>query len=475
MTSLPTYGAAAAACGARDKVARRPVGERRDGSSKKKSESPSKSADAGASSDTSPSRVLRIPRAYGGAIVFDTRTNDVAGVDAYFAFVRAWFDARGNQLPLIDDGQEGIRELAAANAAATSAEWPSPPGQVTMRYEPVAPRHPKPNLPPPIAGDTYPTTPGLERRSVSTYVIAKAEERFATSTGLAVRHTEDGIVAEVEMRPPSGQLTNDALAEIRTVAAQLSAVDDDVLDVLLANAIANGADADDLHTIEIDAILDTRQRGVRHKADGGKTYLAGRRQETRDDAVERLRRLETLYVSIGERKMRGKLVREYDRVVGIQRLITDPNDDQRVLAVRYRFGKWFAAWRDGYALAPRRLLELDGRNRAPAKTLGRYFVQRARETDERGRIVRRVRDVLVDLRRPLHDTTGKNAGRPRANFEEHLETLEREGIFAAWGYIEANDSKNADAILGAGYKRAEAWLDLNLFVVLASGAIDPTG
>jgi len=41
-----------------------------------------------------------------------------------------------------------------------------------------------------IAGDTYPTTPGLERRNVSTYVIAKAEERYATSTGLAVRHTE---------------------------------------------------------------------------------------------------------------------------------------------------------------------------------------------------------------------------------------------------------------------------------------------
>lgn len=433
------------------------------------------SADADESNDTSPNRLLRIPRAYGGAIVFETRTRDTAAVDTYFAFVRVWFDARGNQLPLIDDGQEGIRELAAANVAATSAEWPSPPGQVTMRYEPAAPRHSRPNLPPPIAGDTYPTTPGLERRSVSTYVIAKAAERFATSTGLAVRHTENGIIAEVEMRPASGQLTDDALAEIRTVAAQLSAVDDDVLDVLLANAIANGADGDDLHTIEIDAILDTRQRGIRHKADGGKTYLAGRRQETRDDAVERLRRLETLYVSIGERKMRGKLVREYDRVVGIQRLITDPDDDERVVAVRYRFGKWFAAWREGHAFAPRRLLELDGRNRAPAKTLGRYFVQRAHEMDERGRIVRRIRDILVDLRRPLYDTTGKNAGRPRAKLEEHLKTLEHEGIFSAWGYIEAGDGKNADAVLGAGYKKADAWLDLTLFIVLAPGAIDPTG
>jgi len=424
---------------------------------------------------SAPPRSLRIARPYGGVIVFETHSPTASGVDSYFAFVQSWFDARGTQLSLIDDGQEGLRELADANAAATSAEWPSPPGHVTMRYEAIAPKQVRPSLPPPIAGDTYPTTPGLERRSVSTYVIAKAEERYATSTGLAVRHTEDGIIAEVEMRPASGQLTEEALAEIRTVAAQLSAVDDDVLDVLLANAIANGADVDGLHTIEIDAILDTRQRGVRHKTEGAKTYLAGRRQETRDDAVERLRRLETLYVSIGERKMRGKTVREYDRVVGIQRLITDPNNQERVIAVRYRFGKWFGAWRDGHEFAPRRLLELDGRNGAPTKTLGRYFVQRAQESDEQGRIARRVRDVLTDLRRPLHDTTGKNAGRPRLKFEENLAELEAEGIFAGWGYVEAGDSKNADAAIGAGYKKADAWLDLTLFVLLSPKALEPAG
>jgi len=428
------------------------------------------SFDVTARNGTPPPRLLRIARPYGGVIVFETHSPNTGAVDSYFAFVQSWFDTRGTQLSLIDDGQEGLRELADANAAATSAEWPSPPGHVTMRYEAIAPKQVRPSLPPPIAGDSYPTTPGLERRSVSTYVIAKAEERYATSTGLAVRHTEDGIIAEVEMRPASGQLTEEALAEIRTVAAQLSAVDDDVLDVLLANAIANGADVDGLHTIEIDAILDTRQRGVRHKTEGAKTYLAGRRQETRDDAVERLRRLETLYVSIGERKMRGKTVREYDRVVGIQRLITDPNNQERVIAVRYRFGKWFGAWRDGHEVAPRRLLELDGRNGAPTKTLGRYFVQRAQESDEHGRIARRVRDVLTDLRRPLHDTTGKNAGRPRLKFEENLAELEAEGIFAGWGYVEAGDSKNADAAIGAGYKKADAWLDLTLFVLLSPKA-----
>ena len=419
-------------------------------------------------------RTLRIERPYGGAVVFETRSGDVDAVTTYFDFVTSWFAERGSQLPLIDDGTEGPRELAAAHEAANSPEWLTPPGQVTMRYEPAVPRSVRPNLPPPIAGDTYPTTPGIERRSVSTYVIARPDERFETSTGLAVRHTEQGGTAHVEMRPANGQLTDAAVSEIRKVAAQLSAVDDDVLDVLLANAIANGSDADGLHTIEIDAILDTRQRGVRHKAEGRKTYLSGRRQETRDDAVARLRRLETLYVSIGERKMRGKMVREYDRVVGIQRLITDPNNDERVVAVRYHFGKWFTAWREGHAVAPRRLLELDGRNGAPTKTVGRYFVQRALEADARGRIVRRVRDILADIRRPLPEATGKNAGRPRAQLEEHLETLEREGVFATWGYVEA-DGKNADALLGAGYKKAGSWLELSLFVVLAPEAIHPPG
>jgi len=418
---------------------------------------------------------LSVARPYGGVIVFEASTTDPNAVREYFAFVRAWFDARSLQLSLIEDGQEGIRELSAANAAASSAEWPPPPGQITMRYEPPSLKVTRPTLPPPISGNTYPTTPGLERRSVSTYVIARPEERYATLTGLAIRHTEGEFAAEVEMRPIDGRLDDKALAEIRAVAAELSAVDDDVLDVLIANAIANGADAEGLYTIEIDGILETRQRGSKTKAEGAKTYLSGRRQEMRDDAVERLRRLETLYLAIGERKMRGKAVREYDRVVGIQRLITDPENEERVLAVRYRFGKWFEAWRDGHALAPRRLLELDGRNGAPVKTIGRYFVQRAREVDARGRIVRQVRDVLTDLRRPLYDTTGKNAGRPRQKFEEYFKALQVENVFATWGYVEAADSTDADLALGSGYNKAAAWLDLHVFVVLGKAALDPVG
>jgi hypothetical protein len=422
-----------------------------------------------ATTDAASPRTLRIERPYGGAVIFETVSDDADAVTTYFAFVTSWFAERGSQLPLLDDGTEGPRELAAAHEAANSPEWLSPPAQVTMRYESATPRSVRPNLPPPIAGDTYPTTPGIERRSVSTYVIARPDERFETSTGLAVRHTEKDGTAQVEMRPVDGQLTDEAVTEIRNVAAQLSAVDDDVLDVLLANAIAHGHDGEGLYTIEIDAIIDTRQRGVKHKSESGKSYLSGRRQETRDETVERLQRLQTLYVSIGERKMRGKMVREYDQVLNIPRIITDPGNKERVIAVRYSFGKWFRAWRDGHAVAPRRLLELDGRNGAPAKVLGRYFIQRALEADSQDRIVRNVRELLRDLRRNLPDDAGKNSGRPRVLLEEHLDTLEREGVLASWGYLEAN-GKRVDAMLGSGYKKTMVWLDLHIFVVLAPEA-----
>ena len=62
----------------------------------------------------------------------------------------------------------------------------------------------------PAVSHSYPTTPGIERRSVSTYVIARPDERFETSTGLAVRHTEKDGTAQVEMRPVDGQLTDEA-------------------------------------------------------------------------------------------------------------------------------------------------------------------------------------------------------------------------------------------------------------------------
>ncbi len=137
-------------------AARRSATTRHDGIPKKKANVTSTPAGTVGLADSATERSLRISRPYGGAIVFETRTNDAASIETYFAFVRAWFDARGNQLPLLDDGQEGIRELAAANTAATSA-MAEPTWAGTMRYESSAPKHAKPNLPPPIAGDTYPT------------------------------------------------------------------------------------------------------------------------------------------------------------------------------------------------------------------------------------------------------------------------------------------------------------------------------
>ena len=61
----------------------------------------------------------------------------------------------------------------------------------------------------------------FERRSVSSYIIARPEERVPTETGLALRHVEGELVATVEMRPLQrrGGVTDEALARVAEIAS----------------------------------------------------------------------------------------------------------------------------------------------------------------------------------------------------------------------------------------------------------------
>jgi hypothetical protein len=93
--------------------AKRTDNSRRGDESSKKGRRKSPTSDA--TTDTASLRTLRIERAYGGAVVFETSSGDVDAITTYFAFVTSWFAERGIQLPLIDDGTEGPRALAAAS------------------------------------------------------------------------------------------------------------------------------------------------------------------------------------------------------------------------------------------------------------------------------------------------------------------------------------------------------------------------
>ncbi len=411
-------------------------------------------------------RILRIPRPYGGEIVLTAGA--LSGVDAYLERVRDWFERQPEELQLFTEGatDTGARELTRFNLVASS-QWDAPPATVEVRYEPPLQKRPQ-RLPPPIVGDDYPAIAGIERRGVSTFVLhARTDALYDTERGVAVMHREASHIAEVEMRPLGGggevefmPATSAKLAEVRSAAARMSAVVEDVLDVLVSNAIENTMDAEGYHTLDIDAILEAR--GLEKKRKGGpgsKTYAAGHHVEARDAVVDAIKKLDTLYVALAPvRETKRKRLRDWDRVLNVQRYtLEEPTN--RVHSVRYELGTWFARWKDDHVLAPRRILELDAKREAPAKTLARYFTQRRRDADERGRIVRRIRNLFLETASEID--RGKNPQRSRDWIEESLETLRRDGIIAAWSYVE-------DIDLLPRYKWLEPWLEYHVAVTLKS-------
>ena len=311
------------------------------------------------------------------------------------------------------------------------------------------------NRPAPISGNSYATTGLVARRSVSSYILAQDDERFDTPTGVAIRHVEGKIVAEVEMRNGSGLPDH---SEIRRVASKLGGVDEDVLDICIANATRNGASADGLFHIDVDAIVAARERGKKQKREGGVTYSSGSQEWARQSVVDALQCLDSLYVSLdaSARNRRGKMIREYDRVFTIKRKVIEEGND-RLIAIVYYFGDWFDQWQEGAVLAPQSLLALDARNGAPAKALGRYFTLLACERNKDGEIVRPVREVLQTVRRSLH--YGKNPQRLRSWLEDNLAELVTEKVLDSWRYY----PEQAFSALPP-YKWIDAWLDLYVAV-----------
>ncbi len=430
----------------------------RRGSGKKKL------TNATASAAAAKQRTARIPRPYGGEIILAAVA--AAGVDAYLARAREWFEQQPQELQLFVEAatDTGARELTRFNLVA-STEWDAPPATVEVRYEPPLPKRPQP-LPPPVVGDDYAAIAGIERRGVSTFVLhARTDALYDTERGVAIMHREASHVAEVEMRPLGGNggvdfapATTAKLAEVRSAAARMSAVVEDVLDVLVSNAIENPTDSEGYHTLDIDAILEAR--GLEKKRKGGvgtKAYAAGHHVEARDAVIDAIKKLDTLYVALAPaREVKRKRLRDWDRVLNVQRYtLEEPTN--RIHSIRYELGTWFARWKDDHVLAPRRILELDAKREAPAKILARYFTQRRRDADDHGRIIRRVRTLFLETASEIE--RGKNPQRSRDWVEASLETLRRDGIIAAWSYVE-------DVDLLPRYKWLEPWLEYHIAVTL---------
>ncbi len=429
-------------------------------------------------------RELRIPRPDGGTIVLEIAgvVDAIAGnVDAYFERARAWFDRQPEELALFEEREPFIRsrrELAGFAAASQSDPALAPPSvKAALRLElPHTDEYPatgavaQPQSA--VEGDQYHATGAFERRSVSSYIIARPEERVPTETGLALRHVEGELVATVEMRPLQrrGGVTDEALARVAEIASHLSPLDDDLLDLLVSNARKNGVDENGWATIVLSDIAEARDTVAYRHLENGRVHRDGIRRETLEEIYERLRGLELLHVYVGRDIIRGAEAAEFDRVFAIRRVLTDLDDPSKVIAIRYEFGT-SSAWRTTDILAPTRLLQLDARRSGPAKKVGRYFFQHAREADAQRRIVLDVRTVLADLRRPLDDPNPK---RGRRWLEDNLQELVRERVLASWGYIETGGS-HSDRFLGR-YGWWKRWLTLHVYVVLPAPTTshDPT-
>ncbi len=306
-----------------------------------------------------------------------------------------------------------------------------------------------------IAGEKYSTTAVVTRRSVSSYILANDEERYDTPTGVAVRHMEGQIVAEVELRASQSAPDHSA---IRQVASKLGGLDEDVLDICIANALQNGPDADGSFYLDIDSIIAARDRGAKRKKDGTAVYASGAQAWAREAIESSVKALDQLYISYepNTRVLKGKNVREYNRVFYISKKILE-EETGRMVAFSYHFGKWWENWNDNIVLAPQALLALDARNEESLKALGRFFTHLLPEQNEQGEVVRKVRDVLLTIRRSLH--IGKNPQRLRDWLEHKLERLCREGVILEWHY---GPQELVDEL--PAYKWLEPWLELSVVV-----------
>lgn len=397
-------------------------------------------------------RSVRVSRPYGGKIIIDAP--DLPGVDAFFARVKAWLESQPQVMALLPDYVDTPeqQEIAQLRDAAETWDLNDDERDVWLRSAIVY----ETTRRPPVEDEKFRTQIGIERRSVSSFVIHR-ESLYDTERGVGYTHEESTHFAEVEMRPSKST----QLPVVRAEAARLSAVHEDVLDLLISNAEHNKPDENGLFTIEVDAILNARGTAKKKKDN----YSAGHHTEARIAVVKTIRDLDRLFVATAPLTHRHRRVRNWDRVMWVSRYTTldshdssDPDlvDPRSVVAVQYGFGTWI---KNALPIqAPRALLALDAQREGTAKDVGRYFIQRAHEVDPLNRITRPVRQVFMelDMRPEL-----QNPQRSRNRLEKALDKLVAEKVVSGWGYVEGEIER---LLPPRGW--LEHWLALRLWVQL---------
>lgn len=305
----------------------------------------------------------------------------------------------------------------------------------------------------PIVGDRFRSPANFERRAASRFVTAKDHERSVTENGLAVEYEESGVRAEVEMRPRDASaissLSGFAASNLREIARGLDGVDEDVLDLLVSNAVENKPDASGWNWIEIDDVLHARGRGLRTRHDGT-GYKAGYDDDARDDVLSAAQTFASIFVAVGPSQAVGrKRLVNFAPVLVIERIVLDlASKRQSPVRLAYRFGAGLASnlGGDRSLLVQKSLLQLNGRTEAVPKAIGRHLVQHA---DSTGSVQRTVTEIVFGSGISVGD--GDNRGRARPRVERALDALVERGVLKSWNYLR-ND----------GERGPSAWADFTL-------------
>lgn len=407
----------------------------------------------------------RFARPYGGHIV--VTAPNLSGADRFFERIERWLKEQAVELELFDNNAAGASERDIADVIAASAQWSlsEEEGRLlagcSIAYEP----EPKP----PVEGDKFKAGAGIELRGVSYFVSHALEpEAFReTSRGMAIMHTEASHIAEIALGTSVGK----QLSVIKDSLSRYSVFHEDVLALLVANALSNEPDESGHYYVPIDAILDARELEQKKKHN---KYMVGHHLEARVAVVEAVRDLRNLYVGTDPIERKHRREREWRAVLHIESFTTKRDDDgpnfqtidefdsKKVSGMRYRFGVWFdtvkGLQQSQPFTAPRAVLALDAQRESKAKKLGHYFIQRAYDRDPHGRIVRKIRTVFRET--GISPEAG-NPQRSRTRFEDALKKLVDKGVFSEWGYLDEASHPPLPA-----YKWLEPWLNLRIWVRL---------
>lgn len=363
---------------------------------------------------------------------------------AFRRLIAAWA-ANGHKMPK-------VHEITFDDVAA-------PDENSSEQHRRFSSRQPLPDDP------SYPQGILHARRLVSELVNSLDQDLVNTETGIRVASKQPQTLTSMELRgrdeeePPNH-------AALRAEARKFGPVEEDVTDILLANARETDPDENGHYLIYIDKIISYRgDHGRKRRRDTGKPSDI---YTTTLQAIESaFARLEAIWIlENGSYDLDGQEVADHTRAFTVVVAIKATDSDQYLHAIKYKLSPRLFDRRALVTYAPTVVLEFDARSR-DLKALARYFTQRADQVDSTTRqLSRRIRDVFHEINGLTQSEAVNNPARVRTKLEEKLKRLCDERILVQWFYKQSIKDIPPRSWLNI-------WLDMEIVVEFPESAFRP--